>query len=118
MQKKTIFTGLFWALLLATTFLLLIEVKPVPQTWPKDKLEHAAIFALLTYFAAQALTRIQQKHLIYICICLAIYGVVMEALQSSFTLTRTGSMGDWLADLVGIAIGYFVLNLSKISKIR
>ena len=109
LNKKFIFIALFWILLAITTFLLLIEVKPTPQTWPKDKLEHTVVFALLTYLGIKAYS----KYGIYCCIGLAIYGGLMEALQSLLTLTRTGSIGDWLADLVGIALASYALNLYK-----
>lgn len=100
LNKKTIFTLLFWGLAAAITFLLLLEVKPIPQTWPKDKLEHAIIFALMTYLGIRAYA----KQGLYICLALAIYGGLMEQAQSLLTQTRTGSIGDWLADLVGIAL--------------
>ena len=109
LNKNLIFILLFWILLTAITFLLLIEVKPVPQTWPKDKLQHAIIFALLGYVAIKS----KPKNIFYICVGLAIYGGVMEIMQSQLTQTRTGSIADWLADLAGIAFIFFALNLNK-----
>lgn len=109
LNKKIILTLLFWGLAAAITFLLLLEVKPTPQTWPKDKLQHAIIFALLTYLGVKA----YPKHALYICLGLAIYGGMMEPVQSIFTQTRTGSISDWLADLVGIAFIFYVLSLQK-----
>lgn len=100
---------MFWLLLLTTTYLLLIEVKPVPQTWPKDKLQHAIIFALLTYLSIKA----YPKNVLTICLALAIYGGLMELLQSQLTLTRSGSLADWLADIVGITLGFFIINFHK-----
>ena len=107
LNKKIIFTALFWLLFAATTFLLLIEVKPTLQTWPKDKLEHAIVFGLLTYLGVKA----YPKHVFYNCLGLAIYGGLMESLQPLLTLTRTGSIGDWLADLVGISATLVISNL-------
>ena len=107
LNKKFIFIALFWILLAITTYLLLIEVKPTPQTWPKDKLEHTVVFALLTYLGIKAYS----KYGIYCCLGLAIYGGLMEVLQSLLTLTRTGSIGDWLADLVGISAALVISNL-------
>ena len=108
-KNKLIFITLFWLLLAATTFLLLIEVKPSPQTWPKDKLEHAIFFGLLTYLGIKT----YPKYIFYIGIGLAIYGGIMEQAQSLFTLTRTGSIGDWLADLTGIILVVFAINFYK-----
>jgi hypothetical protein len=109
LSMKTFFVFLFWGLVAATTFLLLIEVKPTPQTWPKDKLVHAVIFALLGYLGVKS----YPKYALYICLGLAIYGGFMEAAQSLLTQTRNASIGDWLADVVGIALGFLALNLCK-----
>lgn len=109
LNKKILFTVLFWGLVGAITFFLLLEVKPTPQTWPKDKLEHAIAFALLTYLGVKA----YPKYGLYICLGLAIYGGLMEQAQSLLTQTRTGSMEDWLADLAGIAFACYALNLPK-----
>lgn len=106
-NKNIIFAIIFWTLLTITTFLLLIEVKPAPQTWPKDKVEHAIIFALLTYFAVKSYS----KYALYICFGLADYGGIMEIFQSSFTQTRTGSINDWLADLFGVLITIALLSI-------
>ena len=109
LNKNIIFETLFWTLLALTTFLLLMEVKPIPQTWPKDKLEHAIIFGLLTYLNIKA----HPKYVLYSCLALAIYGGLMEQLQTVFTQTRTGSIGDWLADLAGVIFAFFALNICK-----
>ena len=109
LNKNIIFATLFWTLLTITTFLLLMEVKPMPQTWPKDKLEHAIIFGLLTFLSIKA----YPKYVLYSCLALAIYGGLMELLQTIFTQTRTGSISDWLADLSGVTFGFFALNLYK-----
>ena len=106
---KTIYVFLFWGLIVATTYLLLIEVKPVPQTWPKDKLQHALVFALLTYLGIKA----NPKYVLNVCLGLVFYGGLLEVLQSQLTQTRTGSYADWLADLVGISLGYCAFNILK-----
>jgi VanZ family protein len=109
LNKRSIFILLFWGLITAITILLLLEVKPTPQTWPKDKLEHAIVFALLTYLGI----RTYAKQGLYICLALIVYGGLMEQAQSLFTQTRTGSMGDWLADVVGIAFVIYTSNVYK-----
>lgn len=109
LNRRIIFTVLFWGLVAAITFFLLLEVKPTPQTWPKDKLVHVLIFALLTYLGVKAYS----KHIFYICLGLAIYGGLMEQAQSLLTQTRTGSIGDWVADLTGIVFAFYALNLHK-----
>ena len=100
LHNKKILLFIFLGLIAATTFLLLLEVKPTPQTWPKDKLQHVLVFALLTYLGIKA----YPKYIFYICLGLVFYGGLLEVLQSQLTQTRTGSYADWLADLVGIFI--------------
>ena len=115
LNKKLIFSLFFWSLLAVITFLLLVEVKPAPQTWPKDKVIHALAFALLTYLGVKS----YQKYVLYICLGLTVYGGLTEAAQSMLTQTRTGSLGDWLADLAGIAFAVFALNhFGKLDKVK
>lgn len=107
LNKKIIFITLFWLLLAIVSYLLLIEVKPILQTWPKDKLQHAITFALLMYLGIKTYPKV------WLIIGLASYGGLMELLQSSLTQTRSGSVADWLADLTGILLGVYVINMQK-----
>ena len=81
---------------------MLIEVKPAPQTWPIDKLQHTVIFAILTFLGLESFPR----HWLKIIFGLAVYGGLIELLQTQLTLTRNGSVFDWLADSSGLAFGY------------
>ena len=109
LNKKLIFQTLFWVLLTILTYLLLMEVKPTPQTWPKDILQHVIFFVLLTYFGRNA----YPKYGLHVGLGLASYGGLMELLQTAFTHTRTGNIVDWLADLVGILLGVYGLNMQN-----
>lgn len=43
------------------------------------------------------------------CILLPIFiGGVIEIIQDTFTLTRSGNWFDWLADGVGVLLGYLL----------
>ena len=44
---------------------------------------------------------------------LILFGLVIEILQSAFTLTRQASLADWLADVVGIAIAIGIVVIIK-----
>ena len=109
LNKKLTFQVLLWVLLTIVTYLLLIEIKPTPQTWPKDKFQHVIFFVLLTYFGRNA----YPKYGLYVGLGLATYGGLMELLQTAFTHTRTGNIVDWLADLVGILLGVYGLNMQN-----
>lgn len=107
LNKKLTFQALFWVLLTIVTYLLLMEIKPTPQTWPKDKLQHVIVFVLLTYLGSKA----YPKYGLYVG--LASYSGLMELLQTAFTHTRTGNIADWLADLAGILLGVYGLNMQN-----
>ena len=109
LNNKLTFQALFWVLLTILTYLLLIELKPTPQTWPTDKLQHVIVFVLLTYFGRNA----YPKYGLYLGLGLASYGGLMELLQTAFTHTRTGNIADWLADLAGILLGVYGLNMQN-----
>lgn len=109
LNKKFTFQALLWVLLTIVTYLLLIELKPTPQTWPKDKLQHVIVFVLLTYLGSKAYS----KYGLYVGLGLASYGGLMELLQTAFTHTRTGNIADWLADLAGILLGVYGLNMQN-----
>ena len=109
LNKKLTFQVLLWVLLIIVTYLLLIELKPTPQTWPKDKFQHVIFFVLLTYFGRNA----YPKYGLYVGLGLASYGGLMELLQTAFTHTRTGNIVDWLADLAGILLGVYWLNMQN-----
>ena len=93
---------LFSLAIFVVSYVMLIEVKPVPQTWPIDKVQHAVIFAALTFLGLESFPR----HWLKIIFGLAVYGGLIELLQTQLTLTRNGSVFDWLADSSGLAFGY------------
>ena len=96
--------------LMLTTYLLLIEVLPSKSAWTyKDKMQHAMGFFLL---ALSARTGFPQKARIFY-IGLVFYGALMEVLQSLLTLTREGSVYDWVADVIGILLCVAIAKLMQ-----
>lgn len=91
-------TYVFWALILLVTYLMLIELAPKTGGWPYwDKVQHMAVFALLTATALLAYP-LKKSGVLLGLLC---YGALIELLQGALTLTRMGSVGDWLADAAG-----------------
>jgi VanZ family protein len=43
-----------------------------------------------------------------VCLGICVYGGVMEVLQSLLTKTRHGDVVDWVADIIGIVLGFSV----------
>ncbi|MCK0091151.1 VanZ family protein [Rhodococcus sp. F64268] len=81
--------------------MLLTPGGTVPSGPPHtDKVTHALMFAVLAYCSRSA--RISPAITVA---WLAAYGIVTEILQATVAVRRSGSVWDWCADLVGIAIG-------------
>ena len=101
---------LFWLLLVLTTLLMLIELKPQAAGYIyADKLQHALIFMVLALIGLLAYFHKRW----FVLGGLILFGLVIEILQSAFTLTRQASLADWLADVVGIAIAIGIVVIIK-----
>jgi VanZ family protein len=109
---------LFMLLLMLVTYLMLIELPPKEAGWPYwDKVQHIAVFVMLTSLALLAFPKWRWQS----AVGLAMYGAVIEWAQGAWTITRMPSVGDWLADVVGIAISLIVyswlVRLPYVSKV-
>lgn len=99
---------LFWGLVLIVTALLLVELAPSHSGWPyKDKVEHMVAFAALGIFGHLSYPR--KSNWVYSG--LAAYGLLMEWMQGAFTLTRTASVYDWVADIAGVLLSALAIYL-------
>ncbi len=106
--KKMALT-IFWLAFLTVSILMFVPGKP-PQAdgfmhW--DKIQHAVAFMLLIKLAWSAYPN--KKYLAVIT--LVLFGAAIEVLQATLTTTRTGTTGDWIADLVGIMLGMTICVL-------
>jgi hypothetical protein len=68
-----------------------------------DKVVHAGIFAVVVWTGRRA--GVPLPWLVVVC---AVHAPLSEWVQSTFLPHRDGSVGDALADLVGVAIGTLV----------
>lgn len=107
-------TILFWLFISLITFLLLVEQNTSPPIFPyADKVIHAIIFAALTFVGYFAYTKYQNR--LYWGI--VIYGAVIEVLQGVYTQTRHASIGDWIANIIGVLLCVILIHLlNPISK--
>ena len=86
---------------LLTTYLMLIELPPKKMGWPHwDKVQHMLVFLMLTGLAL--CLYFQQRW--QWAAGLFFYGGLIEWMQATLTITRMASIGDWVADFVGILI--------------
>ncbi len=94
---------IFWLAFLAISILMFIPGSPPKENgfmhW--DKIQHAIAFMLLIKLAWSAYPN--KKYIAVIT--LVLFGAAIEILQATLTTTRTGTTGDWIADVVGIMIG-------------
>ena len=98
---------IFWIACIVFGFLCLIPMAYLPtglfDWW--DKAQHVFAFFCLSSLGILA----YQKAVVKLAIGLLLYGALIEVLQC-FTGWRSGELTDWLADGIGILIGYSLIN--------
>lgn len=105
---------LFWALVGVTVVLSLLPVEQLPQEvhfW--DKAQHALGFAGLAFWGLQVGARRPLRTVV----ALALLGLGIEWAQS-LTGWRQGDWQDWLADLVGLLMGWQCLALWRWLRLK
>lgn len=93
----------FYLLALLTLLLSLLPVAQLPQAfnfW--DKAQHALGFAALMWAACQGWARTQRGRL---AAWLLAFGALIELLQHA-SGWRQGDLLDWLADAMGVGVGW------------
>ena len=96
------------------------EFKKVHITIPYfDKMVHFGMFFILGLFIG-AKKEYQLAATIYSwqIYFAAIYGGLIELAQSYLTTTRKGDWIDWLADLIGLALGIWMVKILPTRVIR
>jgi len=77
-----------------------------------DKLIHALMYAGLGFVAfyeykKEIFLRRKYKYwLFYMFLFFVFFGGIIEILQENFFKPRTGEFADWIADIVGLGLGY------------
>jgi VanZ family protein len=112
----------FWLAVLVTTIVLLVpgDMVLIAKVWVAtwfpmaasldaadvtehaDKLVHVGLFAILGIVGKHGWLRADQRR--RVVVFLLGFGVFTEALQL-LVPGRSASMGDWLADAIGVALG-------------
>ena len=81
-----------------------LEPVPLPQLFPRqDKLHHLLGFAALCFTTHVAFPRARSRWLIPACLLAAL---LIELCQGLFLPYRTASLGDMLANTLGVALGW------------
>ncbi|MDP8566881.1 VanZ family protein [Methylophilus aquaticus] len=107
---NTLFKCIFLACFVLLTYLLLIEMAPAPHaSLYKDKLQHIVAFGGVAFWGVWAFANYQR----WVLVGLILFGGLMEVLQGLLTVTRQPSVFDWLADIVGILLAWWLAAILK-----
>jgi len=99
----------FWMLVLATLWLSLIPVDQVPTVFSFwDKAQHALGFAVLGFLGLKT----YPGQIGRLLLGLALFGIGIEVAQW-LTGWRYGDWQDWIADCVGIMMGWLAWRLLR-----
>src|SRR5690348_11636657 len=99
--------GVFTAVVLVSLVVLFAPGSDVPPSpHGTDKLVHGGLFLALALSGSWA--RIRPAVL---AVVLLLYAAGSELIQTIPALQRDGSIGDWLADAIGVLLGLLVWSL-------
>lgn len=109
--RPTVWRGLFLLWAGGVTVLSLTPVQHLPpqvfDVW--DKAQHALAFAVLAVLARLAWP---QAHTATVALALLAHGAAIEVAQAA-TGWRHGDVADWIADAVGVALGWVGLAVAS-----
>ena len=79
----------------------------------KDKILHGGAYAVFSMILAYELYRqryvfVEKKMAVWAIAFPIIYGGLIEILQEKFFPPRSGEWADWLADIIGVLVGFFI----------
>ena len=99
--------GTFAVVVLLSLAILFAPGSDVPPSPPGvDKLVHGGLFLALAVSGRWAGVRWG-----VLAVLLPFYAAASEVLQTIPALHRDGNVGDWLADVVGVALGLLIWSL-------
>jgi VanZ family protein len=102
--------ALYAAAALVLTYMALAPEKEVPGVelfW--DKLEHGAAWTVLALLGLVLSTKRRWA----IGVFAVAFGAVIEVLQAVMPFGRDGNLGDWIADVIGVAAAYVLWWIAR-----
>ena len=117
---KILSKGNTLALAIFCTILILVlslanEVPQPEGVKINDKIGHTFAYLSMSFFWLMYAKLVNYKLLIVALSCV-FYGIVIEVLQETLTTTRTGSVLDVMANIVGVSISYSIVFAIKIKS--
>ena len=106
MIYRTTWLAAGWFLIILIGYLSLTPSPPTPIHFDHaDKVEHLAAYAtLMCWFGQIYFARRQRAYLALACVA---YGGIIELLQG-WSGFRSAEWADWLADSLGVALGWLL----------
>ena len=109
-----LFRAVFWGMCLGIFILAMLPNNPSPSAFPNaDKMVHAMAFAGLSFVGCLA----YPLRIFVLATFLVFLGAAIEVAQG-FTPDRSPELFDFLADVVGIALGFITYRLSERGFLR
>ncbi|MDB4241333.1 VanZ family protein [Polaribacter sp.] len=109
LQASTLWIAI--AITISIAYLSLIKTNNFPKIAISniDKLYHLIAYFLLTFSWLIALKK--SKYIYKVLIGSLLYGIIIEVLQATLTVYRTGELFDFLANSVGVLLALLIFNL-------
>ena len=113
-HNRMLYRAVFWGMCLGIFVLAMLPTNPSSIAFPDaDKIVHAMAFAGLSFIGGLA----YPVRILVLAFFLVLLGAAIEVAQG-FTPDRSPELFDFLADLVGIALGFITYCLSERSFLR
>ena len=121
--NKSMYMAYMPAVLIAAgiAVLSLTEANHMPSVQVNDKLAHGLMYTLLSIamiVPASRFSRARVRPYLYVWVAATLYGGLIEVLQGLCTLTRTCSITDIYANLIGVTIGVLLIAVWRITSTR
>lgn len=119
LASKTVLTlAIVYSCVITVLFFIPGSDLPEVSFSAADKLMHTAIYVLLIgiwqlYFFVRNGYRFKLRWAIVILLACLFYGIIIEILQGSFTVSRSADIYDVLANLIGLILGIFIFKKVK-----
>ena len=109
LQASTLWVAI--AITICIAYLSLIKTTnfPVIEISSIDKIYHLIAYFMLTF--SWLLTLKKSKYKYKVLISCVLYGIIIEVLQTTLTVYRTGELLDFLANMLGGLLALVVFNL-------
>jgi VanZ family protein len=83
-----------------------------------DKWVHIGLFSLLCFIACWVWNGCTKRFFALLFCAAAAYGFLIEVIQDQYIPNRSMDLGDWIADMIGSAIGLLVWKWKRRGYIK